>query len=319
MRFLSHAILVALVCAWAFAAAAAPRVIATISPIHSLTAAVMAGVGTPKLLLPPGVSPHTYTLRPSDARALAQADVVVWIGKSLEAFLAKPLATLAAKAKKVELSEAPGLITFGTRTTGIWVDQDEDGAGDHQEEAEAKSFSHRHHGGTDPHIWIDPQNAQMMVQAIAAALIQADPGNAETYEINAETLRTKLAALDRDVAKKLQSVKTRPFVVFHDSYQYLERRYHLNALGTITSNPDTQPGAKHVAELRARLAGSNGVCLFKEPQFSPSMAQMLAHETRARLATLDPLGSDIEPGPNAYFIMMTRLSDGLHDCLAALP
>lgn len=316
MRFISHAILTALVFTWALTAQAAPKVVATISPLHSLTAGVMVGVGTPKLLLPPGASPHGYALKPSDARALAEADIVVWVGEGLEQFLTKPLATLAAKARQVELAEAPGLTALKFRAGDAWASHDED---THESDRGHEAAHHHDHTGVDPHIWLDPQNAQRMVEAIAAALIHADPENAERYEINAETLRSRLAALDHDLATKLQAVATRPFIVFHDSYQYLERRYRLTSLGTVTASPQFQPGARRISELRKRLESANGACLFTEPQFSPALARTLAHETGAHLATLDPLGADIEPGPNAYFIMMTRLGDHLHDCLAALP
>lgn len=308
MRFLVQAAFWLVALGWAIAAQAAPKVVATISPVHSLTAGVMEGVGTPKLLLKPGTSPHSYALRPSDARALANADLIIWVGRDLERFLVKPLATLAANARQVELIEAPGLLTLKYRTGEAWESHED-----------VEPGHHRDHGGVDPHIWLDPQKAESMVEAIAAALIHVDPDHAETYEINAESLHTRLAALDRDLAQMLAPVAKRPFMVFHDSFQYLERRYGLTALGSVTVSPERQPGARRVSELRKRLGAVPAACLFTEPQFSPALAHLLASESDVRLASLDPLGTQTMPGPGAYFAMMRKLAAGLHDCLASLP
>jgi zinc transport system substrate-binding protein len=317
-------------------AAAAPKVVATIAPIHSLAAGVMEGVAEPRLLLRPGASPHGFALRPSDARALAEADLVIWVGESLEQFLIKPLQTLAGAARHVELLDVPGMTVFPVRTGPRWSgrgeerdhddykaahdDEDETAHDDEDEDGHEDGQRHDHvHSGADPHLWLDPVNGRAIVAAIAAALTQIDPVNAMHYAANAERLDTHLDALDRELRAKMRLVASRPFMVYHDGYQYFERRYGLNALGAVTASPELQPSAKRVSELRASLGAAPGACLFSEPQFSPSLTRVLADESSIRLATLDPLGADIAPGPDAYFRTVENLAASLHDCLAALP
>jgi len=201
-------------------AAAEITVVASIKPVHALTAAVMQGAGTPHLIVQGGASPHAMSLKPSDARALQGADVVVWVGEGLEPFLEAPLETLAGGAAVVELAEAPGLTRLPYREGGAW-----EAHTDHEEEeAHADEHGHDHdhgHEGIDMHLWLDPANAKAMVAAIAAALTAADPDNAALYRANAEATAQKLGALAQEIAADLGAVKDVPFVVFHDAFQCL--------------------------------------------------------------------------------------------------
>jgi zinc transport system substrate-binding protein len=238
--------------------AGSPDVVVSIKPIHSLVAGVMQGVGEPTLLVEGAGSPHTYTLRPSEARAIAQADVVFWVGEGLETFLAGPLKTLAPDARLVALGTAPGIELLPARSGGMWQeprDEDEgEHAGDHahhenaSEETEHAGAEHGHrHRAGDMHVWLDPQNAKAMVDAIAVALAETDPENAAAYEDNAARLRKELDRLDHRLVEVLAPVDDRPYVVFHDGYQYFERRYGLNAVG---ADPRCAPGERRGLRVR---------------------------------------------------------------------
>jgi zinc transport system substrate-binding protein len=305
------------------AAEAPPAVIASIAPIHSLVAQVMEGAGRPRLLLPRGASPHGFALRPSDARALARARLIVWVGPALEGGMARPLAALAGGAVKLRLIDADGVRTLPVRRGGVWeADEHEHG---HEHET-AEGHGEEHHEGehgeaagiaaVDPHIWLDPRNAAAMLRAIAASLAAVDPARAGLYRANAERAEARLRALDSALAARLAPVRRVPFVVFHDAYQYLERRYGLAAIGAVTLDPGRTPGAKRLIELKARIRRSGAACAFAEPQFEPGLLATVIEGTGARAATLDPLGAALEPGPGQYATLMDNLAAALAGCLA---
>jgi zinc transport system substrate-binding protein len=290
-------------------AGAAPRVVASILPLHSLVAAVMEGVGTPDLLIRGGASPHDAGLRPSDARALSAARLVVWIGPTLESFLARPLGTLAGEARVLTLIEAPGMIRLEQRQGGAFE------AHEMHEAAEARDPDAAR-GAVNPHLWLDPRNAKAIARRVAAALGELDPDNAARYAANGARLQARLDALDRELAARLAPVAQVPYAVFHDAYPYLEARYGLRAVGAVTVNPAVPPGARRLAALRARLIELGAACVFAEPQFRPAVIAALIEGTGARVGTLDPLGADLAPGPEAYFSLMRNLAAGLVACLS---
>ena len=290
-------------------------VVVSIKPIHSLVAGVMEGVGTPQLLMEGAGSPHSYALRPSQARALDQAEVVFWVGENLEAFLGRPLAALAGDATVVALSDADGLRLLATREGGMWGDHGEEGHGEHELEDEHEDEHEHDHGEVDMHLWLDPQNAAAMVAAIAAALSAADPEHAAAYAANATKVGADLARLDGEVAATLASVQDRPFVVFHDAYQYFEDRYGLNAVGAITVDPQRAPGAGRLRDIRAELEELDAACVFAEPQFQPALVETVVEGTGANTGVLDPLGAELEAGPDQYAELLLALSRSLVDCL----
>ncbi len=297
---------------WATAAGAAPDVVATIQPVHSLTAAVTAGVTTPTLLLEPGVSPHAYSMTPSDAAALENADVVVWVGEALETFLADTIDKLAGQAARATLIEAPGLHLLAGET-----DAGHDHAGHDHDGHDHGGHEHGHaHGDVDPHVWLSPDNAAAMTRAIAAKLAEVDPAHAETYAANAESAVADIAALETALDAELAPVRDVPFVVFHDAYRYFEEAFGLNAVGAVTLSPDQSPGTRHVAELRRQILGMEAVCVFAEPQFEPRLVTTLVEGTDVRTGELDPVGTGIEPGPDAYPQLMRDLADELVRCLS---
>ncbi|MEK0081719.1 zinc ABC transporter substrate-binding protein [Benzoatithermus flavus] len=288
----------------------APKVVATILPIHALVATVMQGAGEPVLLVHGNVSPHDYQLKPSDARALQEADVVVRVGPRLEAFLERGLDGLARKARVVTLMEAPGVRLLPAREGGVW---------EPHEHEDAETAGHADHGeGMDPHIWLDPANAEAMVRAIAAVLGEVDLERAALYATNAERATGELAALDQELRSALAPVRGKPFIVFHDAYQYLERAYDLTAAGSITVSPDQPPGARRLAELRRKIEESGAVCVFGEARTPSPLVATLAQGRNVGTGELDPEGiAGIDPGPEAYARLMRRNVDTLVRCLSA--
>ncbi|PJI44060.1 MAG: zinc ABC transporter substrate-binding protein [Rhizobium sp.] len=322
-------------------ALAAPQVVVSIKPIHSLVAAIMQGVGEPALIVEGAASPHTYSLKPSNARALENADVVFWVGHGLEAFLEKPLEALAGKAKVVELEEAPGLVRLPFREGGAFeahdhgdeadhadgdehaAHDDHDAHADHAAEDHAaedhagEEHDHDHeHGGFDMHLWLDPMNAKAMAKQIEETLVAADPANAARYKANGATLAKEIDTLDKDIATAVAPVADKPFVVFHDAYQYFENRYKVRVAGSITVSPETMPGAERVAEIHGKVKALNAACVFAEPQFEPKLVSVVTEGTDAKAGTLDPEGGALEAGPALYPELMRNLATSLTDCLS---
>ena len=279
-----------------------PRVAVSIPPIHSLVAAVMEGVAEPTLIVKGGASPHTYTLRPSEMQALYDADAIVWVDERVSPFLAKPLATLAGKARQIPVLQLPGLKRLPARRGGSW-----DRGHDHEPAAEPTDV--------DPHLWLDPENARRIAAAVAETLVELDPANARHYRANALRLDRRLGVLDRMLAQRLAPFREVPYLVFHDAYQYLEGRYGLNAVGAVSVSPDRRPGARRLAEIRDRIETLGVRCLFREPQFPPKLVETLVEGSAVRVGVLDPLGADLAPGPRLYGRLLDRLAGALADCL----
>ncbi|WP_186415442.1 MULTISPECIES: zinc ABC transporter substrate-binding protein ZnuA [unclassified Pannonibacter] len=309
-------------------ALAAPKVVASIKPVHSLVAAVMDGVGEPSVIVDGAASPHTFALKPSTAKLIADADVVFWVGPELEPFLSKPLETLGEKAEAIELSEAPGVNKLPVREDANFEPHDhghEEGEAGHSHAGHDHSHGHSHshdhghgheHGEFDAHVWLDPENAKAMADDIAHHLSEADPENAATYAANAAALKEKLTALETELAAELEPVKDKPFIVFHDAYQYFEQRFGVRAAGSVTLSPEVQPGAERVAALRTKLKDLGAVCVFSEPQFEPKLVSVLIEGTDVRTGVLDPLGADVANGKDLYFEVTRNMAASLKSCLS---
>jgi len=282
-------------------ATAAPRVVVSIQPLHSLVATVMEGAGSPELLLPPATSPHAYSLRPTDATALATAEVVFWAGLGLEAFLGGPLSTLAEDATVVTLTNSPGVQLLHARPGKLDVG------------------AHEYHGRFDLHFWLDPHNARAIVAAVAELLAAADADNATIYATNAAAADRSLQTLDSEIAAMLDTVRGIGFLTFHDSLQYFARRYELTDLGSLAVTPELAPGARTMLAARRQLAKDGAECAAAEPQTPAGLAEALVSGTNARLAVVDPLGSRIAPGPAAYGEILRNLAETLLRCLSSSP
>ncbi|MCJ8518066.1 zinc transport system substrate-binding protein [Pseudorhizobium tarimense] len=309
----------------ASAATAAPEVVVSIKPIHSLVAAIMEGVGEPKLIVEGAASPHTFTMKPSNARAVESADMVFWMGPDMEAFLKKPLEALASDATVVELDDAEGLTKLPFREGGAFEAHDHgheghehEGAeqGEHDHAEEAGEEHHHEHVTFDTHLWLDPMNAKAMAVAIEQALAKADPENAEAYAANLEALNTRIDSLDKETAETVAPVKDKPFVVFHDAYQYFEQHYGVRVVGSITVSPEVVPGAERVQEIHQKVQELEATCVFAEPQFEPKLIQVVTEGTDARSGTLDPEGATLTEGPDLYFDLMRSIATNLKACLS---
>lgn len=282
-------------------ASARTTVLASIKPLHSLVAAVMEGAGKPGLIVDGAGSPHAYSLKPSQAAEMEEAILIFWIGPQLEAFLEKPLETIAASANSVALMEAPGLTALEPREGGAF-----DGHDDHERDA---------HGHIDPHVWLDPQNAKVFVRQVAKALIAADPANASLYEANASKVSNRLDRLLAEVENTLGPVKGRPFIVFHDAFHYFENRFGIAAAGSIMVTPDIMPGAERMREIRGLIVELGAVCVFAEPQFAPKLIPVAIEGTGAKTGVLDPLGASLKNGPDLYFELIRALAGSIRECL----
>ncbi len=301
------------------ALAEAPKVVVSIPPLHSLVAGVMADVDTPKLLLHGGQSPHHYTMRPSEARALQQADVVVWVGGPLEAFMQRPMEALGQHAQVITLLHLPDLHRLPSREGGEWDPHPRRGEADHGGTAHddhAHGDHSAHEGHVDPHAWLDPHNAEVLVKQVATTLADFDKENAARYAANAETVVRQLKALDSELEAVLAPLREAPFVVFHDAYHYFEARYGLQAVGSVTVSPEQRPGARRVRDIRTKLQRLEARCVFSEPQFPSPIVQVLLEGGAARQGQLDPLGTAYVPGPAHYFQLMRGLAASLNSCLA---
>ena len=474
MRFVKSTIISStLISTLTFTAQAEINVVASVKPLHSLVSGVMEGVKKPDLIVKGAASPHTYSLKPSQAKQLEEADLVFWMGHELESFLEQPLEAIATKARVVELIDSQGLKKLDMREGGAFDDhghdehgQDEHHDDDHKEhgehseeghddhdgeghafewagifklsagdytwtfakvdgdyadpmmkmvflptssggeegieeqeevaerlikqqssvrrnhdgrlipnkenayqlvfdanrnvtkmrikikkegsyafftehmpfefeagehflknvsgkdieptaqEPEAGHHDHHGHGEFDVHVWLDPENAKVLVQEIKEALVELDPNNAGKYEANAKNLMLKLDRLISEISSTLASSKGKGFVVFHDAYQYFEERFGMTAVGSITVSPEVVPGASRIRELKDKIVELDAHCVFSEPQFQPKIVFTVAEGTQANTGVLDPLGASIADGPELYFTLIRDMANSLQECLS---
>jgi zinc transport system substrate-binding protein len=330
-------------------ASAAPDVVVSIKPIHSLVASIMKGVGEPSLIVEGAASPHTYTLKPSNARALENAEVVFWVGPGLEAFLDKPLEALPKNAKVVALDDAPGLTKLPFREGGAFEGHDHGDHGEHAETGEdhdghaaedAGEHGHDHaaeeaghadhaeadhahdehgheeHAGIDMHLWLDPTNAKAMAAEIAKSLSEVDPSNQAAYAANLTAVKSEIDALDAEITAQLKPVLEKPFIVFHDAYQYFEKRYGVRVAGSVTVSPESMPGAERLSTIHAKIEELGAACVFAEPQFEPKLIGVVTEGTQAKSGVLDPEGGALEAGPALYGQLMRNLATSMSTCLS---
>ncbi len=288
-------------------------VVTTIKPIHSIAAAVMAGVATPKLLIDGAASPHTFSLKPSDAKTLAGARVVFRVSDGLEPFMIKVIRSLPDTVQVATLEKVPGLTLYPMRTGGTF-EADDHGHG--------KGGKHKHghahadeKNATDGHLFLDPVNASLIAAHMAEVLSKAQPAGADRFKANAEAFGGEMRALVAELESKTKPLAGRPFIVFHDAYQYFERRFGLEATGSVTVSPDVAPSAKRLSALRRKVSELKAVCVFAEPQFEPRLIETITEKTDARRGVLDPLGVSIPAGPAHYPTLLRNLAAGLDACL----
>ncbi len=347
MKHLQFSIVAACLALASTAAHGEIKVVTSIKPIHSLVAGVMEGVGAPSLIVQGAASPHVYSLKPSQAAQIETADVIFWLGAGVSNFMQKPIQTIAQKAHVVTLLDVPGL------TRIPWDRNDLDRHGDaaannhrddhdehenedeheeahrdehenedehkqaHNDEREDGDHEHSHAGTFNTHVWLDPQNAKVIVGAIARALSETDPANSAIYARNADNLLHRLDDLTEEVQKTLTPVKGKTYIVFHDAYPYFEQRFGLASAGAITLNPEIKPGAERISKLLDNIARLDVVCAFSEPQFPSQLVATVTQGSSARAAILDPLGATLEDGRELYFHLIRNMAASMRGCLSA--
>ena len=311
------------------------KVVASIKPIHSLVSYVMDGVGKPDVIVDGYNSPHGFSLKPSHAKMIENADLIIWVGEDLEAFLEKPLNTIAKKAVNIEIMDLSGIKKLKFREKNIFEGHDDHGHGHkekkhddhghgHKEKKhddhghkKAKHDDHGHeghaHGEHDPHVWLDPMNAKVIIKEIEKQMINLDPDNSSKYKANSRKAQTELDNLTKNIKKDLKG--NLRFVVFHDAYQYFEKEFNVSALGALTLNTDVAPGAKQISEIREIIEHDNVKCLFSEPQFNPDIIKSIAKGTKVKVGVLDPLGANLDNGKDLYFNLIKDISSSLKKCI----
>ena len=315
------------------------KVVTSIKPIHSLASYLMDGIGKPDLIVDGYASPHGFALKPSHAKMLQEADIVFWVGEDLENFLEKPLGSIAKKAEKIELLEIKGLTKLKFRERNIFEEHDDHGHDDHAKK-EDDHDDHDHdkeghdehghdddhkkeghdehgheghaHGEYDPHIWLDPMNAKVILSEMAEHLIENDPKNEAKYKANLKKAHKDLDKLTKKVKSELN--KDFKSIVFHDAYQYFEERFGINILGAFTVNTDVMPGAEQLAEIREVIEHDKVSCIFSEPQFNPDIIKAVAKDTNVATGVIDPLGATLNPGKDLYFDLISNMSKSFKGC-----
>ncbi len=277
------------------------KVLTSIKPIQLIAQAITEGVTTADILLPPGASPHSHSLKPSDARKLYDADVMFWIGPDMEVFLEKMLAG-AQKTLSVPLMEQSHLSL-----------RKNDEAGEVHEHEEG--HQHHHHGEYDAHIWLSPDNALAMAKTMSQKLIKVDPDHTKQYQENFRTFKENLQQADKNNIARLTNYHNEPMFVFHDAYGYLKAHYKLNIVDHFTINPERQPGARHLAKLRDKLMKAGNSCVFREPQFQPAYIDKIINGTNTNVAVLDPLATEIRVDSDGYINFLNRMVSNIITCL----
>ncbi len=302
-------ILVGIACA-GMAHAEVPRVVTDIAPTQSLVAMVMGDLGDPTQILPANASPHSYALRPSQARSLSDADMVIWIGPVLTPWLHRSIETLSTDAELLELIEVEGVQILPAR---FGHDHDhgheEEGHGDHDDEAEHDDHEEHVEDGADPHLWLNPDNAIVWLDAIADALSRFDPENENTYKSNAKNAAELVQA---ELSGYRQNLGHPKFVTYHDAYQYFEVWSAATSLGTLSQSDATDPSAADMLALRATLADANVACLITEPGAKSQIVETLGNDLRVEV--LDPLGADLEQGSGLYVSLIRQMAEVLNGC-----
>ena len=305
--FLFAALSVAL---WGSAAHRADAaVVASIKPLGFIASAIADGVTDTQVLLPDGASEHDYSLRPSDVKRLQNADLVVWVGPDMEAFMTKSVQGTP-EAKKVtiaDLAKVKPLLQKGSDDDGDEHDHDHDDG--------ENSDHHHHHGDYNMHLWLSPEIAKASAVAIHEKLVELMPQSRAKLDANLHAFEAQLAATDKQVGTELAPLKGKGYFVFHDAYGYYEKHYGLTPLGHFTVNPEIQPGAQRLHEIRTQLVEQKATCVFAEPQFRPAVVEAVARGTSVRMGTLDPLGTSIKLGKESYSQFLTQLANQYASCL----
>lgn len=289
--------------------AADAAVVASLKPLGFIASAIADGVTDTQVLLPDGASEHDYSLRPSDVKRLQGADLVVWVGPEMEAFMEKSVRNIPDNKQVTiaQLADVKPLLMKG-------ADDDEDEHA-HTGADEEKGDVHHHHGEYNMHLWLSPEIARATAVAIHEKLVELMPQSRAKLDANLKDFEAQLAATDKQVGNELAPLKGKGYFVFHDAYGYYEKHYGLTPLGHFTVNPEIQPGAQRLHEIRTQLVEQKATCVFAEPQFRPAVVEAVARGTSVRMGTLDPLGTNIKLDKTSYSAFLSQLANQYASCL----
>ncbi len=310
------------------ALAEVPKVVTDIPPVHSIVAMVMGDLGTPELLLAPGADEHDFQLKPSQMGAVADADLLVWVGPELTPWLDSALDARGEGGALLTLFDDAGTYKINYFVSALGEDHDHveeghdhDEAEDHAEsEGEEGHDDHDHShaaGSIDPHVWLDPSTAQYWTGRIAPDLSRLAPESPAPKAAKAEPASARLATAEAEAKVLLDPVKDRPFVSFHDAYGYYITYFGLTSVGSISIGDASTPGAARLSALRAELEAGSVACIFPEAQHDAGLVEQIVDGTGVKIGgTLDPVGSTIEQGPEAYPTLLLSIATTLSECLS---
>jgi len=260
----------------------------------------MGNKGKLDLILEGTASPHSFTLKPSHAKMLENADAIFWIDKDLESFLEKPLKSIPKKAKVIHLMDLSSLEIHKFREKNIYGGHD-----DHDD----------HQTKDDVHIWLSPDNAIKIINKANKVLSLYYPQNAKIYNENSKIMIDKIKKLKTELDKELAPIKDKPYVVFHDAYQYFEKAFGLNAVGSIALEGDIASSPKQVSYIKEKIVKLKASCVFQEPQFDSKLVKIVVEGTNAQIGTLDPLGVGIKDEKDFYLQLLRNMAKSLKECL----
>ena len=306
-----------------------PNVVADIAPVHSLVSMVMKGIGEPQLLIPQNASLHHYAMRPSEARALQEANLVVYLGHDMTPWLEPLFETVAASAEPLDLSEVDGVLQLSYREGPIFGaheghddhddheghDHEKEGHDDHDDHEGHDDHAHHDHDGNDPHMWLDPENALVWLDAIASELGHIDPENAARYRANAKTAKEEISHEIHHIEDHLKSVQGERFLVFHDAYQYFENRFGIFATGSISLGDASKPSPKRLQQLKHHFEEEGIHCVLSEPQYSSKLIDSVFGGFKPHIGVADPIGVDLELGSGLYLELLENLAAGIAECV----
>ncbi|HHR6078088.1 TPA: zinc ABC transporter substrate-binding protein ZnuA [Providencia alcalifaciens] len=285
-------------------------VVTSIRPLAFIAAGIADGVTDTQVLLPDGASPHDYALKPSDLKKIKQADLFVWVGPELEMFLEKPINVLEQN-KRLALAEQKNI-----HNLLMAENHEEEDSHQHADEPNHDAdHEHHHHGEYNMHIWLSPDIANLAADDIYARLVELYPAQKDKLDVNLRKFKENMAQNDKKIVSILKPAQNKGYFVFHDAYGYFEKHYQLSPLGHFTINPEIQPGAQKLHQIRTQLVEHKAQCVFAEPQFRPAVIESVAKNTGVKMGTLDPLGSGLAIGPDSYMKFLTQLSEQYASCL----
>ena len=306
-------------------------VISTIQPINSLVSAVIGNTGKSITIIPSEQSPHDFKLKPSDVKVLQNGNIIFYVSNHLESSITKVFKNLPKNIKLINLMEESGVNHLAIRDNDAWERHDHHGHDDHDDhDKHGKKHDdhddHDKHGKKhddhddhekedDVHVWLSPDNAIKIVQKVNKVLSLYFPENSKIYNDNTTKFIDKIRNLKMELVKELSPIKNKPYIVFHDAYQYFEKTFELNAVGSVALEGDIASSPKQISIIKDKIVKSKASCVFQEPQFDSKLVKIVVEGTNAKTGTLDPLGVNITGNKDFYLQLLTNMAKSLKECL----